>query len=66
MDQRCRSESIGSGFDLHMILFRRLGRAFSLRSTIVAGVIGLTLFIGSGVLAAIFAVLLTQRLGWEL
>lgn len=48
-----------------MILFRRLGRAFSLRSTIVAGVIGLTLFIGSGVLAPIFTVLLTQKLGWE-
>ena len=48
-----------------MILFRRLGRAFSLRSTIVAGVIGLTLFIGSGVLVPIFTVLLTQKLGWE-
>lgn len=48
-----------------LLLFKRLGRAFSLRSTIIAGLIGLLLFIGSGALGPITQVLLLQDLGWE-
>ena len=48
-----------------MVLFKRLGLAFSLRSTIIAGFIGLTMFIASGALGPIMQVLLQQDLGWE-
>ena len=47
------------------ILFKRLGKAFSLRSTIVGAVVGLLLFIGSGALGAITKALLTRDLGWS-
>tara|TARA_B100001059_G_scaffold234232_1_gene276239 strand:+ start:5735 stop:7054 length:1320 start_codon:yes stop_codon:yes gene_type:complete len=61
--QKSRSTAVAS--TSMMILFRRLGKAFSLKSTIIAGVIGLTLFIGSGVLSPIFNVFLIQDLGWD-
>ena len=48
-----------------MLLFRRLARAFSLRSTIFAGIIGLTMFIASGALGPVMQVLLLQDLGWD-
>ena len=48
-----------------LLLFRRLGKAFSLQSTIIAGVIGLLLFIGSGALGPITQKLLLQDLGWS-
>ncbi|MDG2292563.1 MAG: MFS transporter [Phycisphaerales bacterium] len=48
-----------------MLLFRRLAKAFSLRSTIFAGIIGLTMFIASGALGPMMQVLLLQDLGWD-
>lgn len=51
--------------DSAVVLFRRLGRAFSLRSTLLAGVIGLVMFIASGALGPMMQVLLLQDLGWD-
>ena len=51
--------------DSALVLFRRLGRAFSLRSTLLAGIIGLTMFIASGALGPMMQVLLLQDLGWD-
>ena len=51
--------------DSAVVLFRRLGRAFSLRSTLLAGVIGLVMFIASGALGHMMQVLLLQDLGWD-
>ena len=45
-------------------LFGFLRRAFSLRSTLLAGAVGLTIFIAGGVLAPITNVLFIQDLGW--
>ncbi len=45
-------------------LFGFLRRAFSLRSTLLAGVVGLTIFIASGILSPITNVLFIQDLGW--
>ena len=46
-------------------LFGFLKRAFSLRSTVLAGAVGLTMFIASGILSPISNVLFIQDLGWE-
>jgi len=46
-------------------LFGFLKRAFSLQSTLLAGLIGLTIFIAGGILSPIAKVLYIQRLGWE-
>lgn len=46
-------------------LFGFLKRAFSLQSSILAGVIGLTIFIGGGILFPITNVLFIQDLGWS-
>ena len=46
-------------------LFAFLKRAFTLRSTILAGAVGLTMFIASGILSPISNVLFIQDLGWE-
>ena len=46
-------------------LFGFLKRAFSLRSTILAGAIGLTIFIAGGILSPITNVLFIQDLGWS-
>jgi PAT family beta-lactamase induction signal transducer AmpG len=46
-------------------LFGFLKRAFSLRSTVLAGAVGLTMFIASGILSPISNVLFIQELGWE-
>ena len=51
--------------DSVLVLFRRLGRAFSLRSTLLAAVIGFTMFIASGALGPVMQVLLLQDLGWD-
>ena len=51
--------------DSALVLFRRLGRAFSLRSTLLAAVIGFTMFIASGALGPVMQVLLLQDLGWD-
>jgi PAT family beta-lactamase induction signal transducer AmpG len=51
--------------DSAIVLFRRLGRAFSLRSTLLAAVIGFTMFIASGALGPVMQVLLLQDLGWD-
>jgi len=45
-------------------LFGFLRRAFTLRSTLLAGVVGLTIFIASGILSPITNVLFIQDLGW--
>ena len=45
-------------------LFGFLKRAFSLRSTLLAGAIGLTIFIAGGILSPITNVLFIQDLGW--
>ncbi len=45
-------------------LFRNLGRAFSLRSTLGGVALALTTSLGTGVLSVIGAVFFTQRLGW--
>lgn len=45
-------------------LFGFLKRAFSLRSTLFAGAIGLTIFIAGGILSPITNVLFIQDLGW--
>ncbi len=45
-------------------LFGFLKRAFSLRSTLLAGAIGLTIFIAGGVLSPITNVLFIQEHGW--
>ena len=45
-------------------LFGYLKRAFSLRSTLLAGVVGLTIFIATGILSPITNVLFIQDLGW--
>ena len=45
-------------------LFGLLKRAFSLRSTLIAGGIGLTIFIAGGILSPISNVLFIQDLGW--
>ena len=47
-----------------MQLFGYLKRAFSLRSTLLAGAIGLTIFIAGGILSPITNVLFIQDLGW--
>jgi MFS transporter, PAT family, beta-lactamase induction signal transducer AmpG len=47
-----------------MQLFGFLKRAFSLRSTLLAGAIGLTIFIAGGILSPITNVLFIQDLGW--
>ena len=47
-----------------MQLFGYLKRAFSLRSTLLAGAVGLTIFIASGILSPITNVLFIQDLGW--
>lgn len=46
-------------------LFGFLKRAFSLQSTLLAGLIGLTIFIAGGILAPIAKVLYIQKLHWE-
>jgi PAT family beta-lactamase induction signal transducer AmpG len=46
-------------------LFGFLKRAFSLRSTLLAGAIGLTIFIAGGILSPITNVLFIQDLGWS-
>jgi len=46
-------------------LFRFLLRAFTLRSTLLAGAVGFTIFIASGILSPITKVLFIQDLGWE-
>ena len=46
-------------------LFGFLKKAFSLQSTLLAGLIGLTIFIAGGILSPIAKVLYIQRLGWE-
>lgn len=48
-----------------MILFRRLGKAFSLRSTLIAGAIGLGMFIANGALGPVLQVFYLEDLGWE-
>lgn len=48
-----------------MQLFGYLKQAFSLRSTLLAGAIGLTMYIASGVLSPITNVLFIQELGWS-
>jgi PAT family beta-lactamase induction signal transducer AmpG len=45
-------------------LFGILKKAFSLRSTLLAGAIGLTIFIAGGILSPITNVLFIQDLGW--
>ena len=45
-------------------LFGFLKKAFSLRSTLLAGAIGLTIFIAGGILSPITNVLFIQDLGW--
>ncbi|MCO4762164.1 MAG: MFS transporter [Myxococcales bacterium] len=45
-------------------LFRRLGRAFSLKSTISGVGLALMTSLGAGILSVIGAVFFTQRLGW--
>jgi len=46
-------------------LFGFLRRAFSLKSTILAGLVGLVMFIASGILSPIAKVLYIQKLNWE-
>jgi PAT family beta-lactamase induction signal transducer AmpG len=46
-------------------LFGFLRRAFSLKSTILAGLVGLVMFIASGILSPISKVLYIQKLNWE-
>ena len=46
------------------VLFRRLGRAFSLRASIIAGFIGFTMFIANGALGPILQVFYQKDLGW--
>ena len=46
-------------------LFGYLKKAFSLRATILTGLVGLFMFIASGVLSPITKVLFIQDLGWE-
>ena len=46
------------------VLFRRLGRAFSLRSTVIAGLIGLGMFIANGALGPVLQVFYQEDLGW--
>ncbi|MBM44250.1 MAG: hypothetical protein CMJ36_04470 [Phycisphaerae bacterium] len=46
------------------VLFQRLGRAFSLRASILAGLIGLGMFIANGALGPILQVFYQQELGW--
>lgn len=48
-----------------VLLFRRLGKAFSLRSTLIAGVIGLCMFIANGALGPVLQVFYLEDLGWE-
>ena len=48
-----------------MILFRRLGKAFSLKSTLIAGAIGLGMFIANGALGPVLQVFYQEDLGWE-
>ena len=47
-----------------ILLFGFLIRAFSLRSTLLAGAIGLNIFIAGGILSPITNVLFIQDLGW--
>ncbi len=46
-------------------LFRDLGRAFSLRTTVFAAALALCAQIGAGVLAAVVSVYLIKHLGWR-
>ncbi|MDG2200540.1 MAG: MFS transporter [Phycisphaerales bacterium] len=48
-----------------MILFRRLGKAFSLKSTLIAGAIGLGMFIANGALGPVLQVFYQEDLGWK-
>lgn len=47
------------------LLFRRLLKAFSLRSTLFAAVIGLVMFISSGALTPLTQALYIQDMGWS-
>jgi len=47
------------------VLFQRLGKAFSLRSSLLAGSIGLGMFIANGALGPILQVFYQQDLGWS-
>ncbi len=55
------SESLSDSVE---VLFRRLGRAFSLRSTVIAGLIGLGMFIANGALGPVLQVFYQEDLGW--
>lgn len=46
------------------VLFRRLGKAFSLRSSLIAGAIGLGMFIANGALGPVLQVFYQEDLGW--
>ena len=46
-------------------LFKLLGRAFSLRATILTAIAGFTIFIGEAILGPITKVLFIQNLGWK-
>ncbi|MDG1898966.1 MAG: MFS transporter, partial [Phycisphaerales bacterium] len=48
-----------------LMLFRRLGKAFSLRSTQLAGAIGLCMFIANGALGPVLQVFYIEDLGWQ-